>query len=110
MPRAVSTIPPLAPSWSAARVDQAVRLWNQGLSAPEIARRLGVTRFGVESKLAKLRRAGVALAHRRGRQRPAPARAQRPCLHCGGRFDSEHPGNRICPTCLVDGPFTSAMV
>lgn len=113
-------MPPMSPdrasrpigtvTWDPARVDRMVSLWNQGLTAPAIARRVGVTRLGVESKLAKLRRTGVVLARRRSRIDPAPARARRACLHCGHDFDSEHVGNRLCPTCLVDGPFTSALV
>jgi hypothetical protein len=100
---------PFSP-WEAARVDQVVRLWNAGLSAPDIARRLGTSRHSVESKIAKLRRAGVSLAHRRSRAAAISPYARRRCLHCDHPFDSEHIGNRICPICLIDGPFTSAMV
>ena len=102
---------PLRPTiWNPARVAAVVRLWNAGLSAPAIARRIGASRLSVESKLAKLRRAGVALVRRRSRQAAATPRTTRRCLHCGAGFASEHVGNRICPTCLIDGPFTSAMV
>jgi hypothetical protein len=71
---------------------------------------MGLTRMAVESKLAKLRRAGKPLARRNGPRRTAPTRAMRRCLYCGHAFASEHAGNRLCPPCLVEGPFTSAMV
>ncbi|MGH6720203.1 MAG: hypothetical protein ACREER_12890 [Alphaproteobacteria bacterium] len=87
-----------------------MRLWNDGAPAPAIARRLGLTRHSIESKLAKLRRAGAPLARRRSRLEAANPRALRRCLHCGCGFPSAHIGNRICPTCLIDGPYTSALV
>ena len=96
--------------WTEARTAEVVRLWNAGLSAPEIADRLGATRYAIESKLAKLRRAGVALDRRRRRKMIQPARAIRRCLYCANDFASEHVGNRLCPACLDDGPFTSALV
>jgi hypothetical protein len=100
----------MEPTWDAMRTRELVRLWNEGQHAPAIARRLGVTRHSIESKLAKLRRAGAPLARRRSRLEAANPRAVRRCLHCGQGFPSEHVGNRICPTCLIDGPFTSALV
>jgi hypothetical protein len=101
---------PLPRVWDAARIARVLNLWNQGWSAPAIARDLGASRHSVESKLAKLRRAGLAVARRHRASPVASQRAWRRCLHCGLPFDSEHVGNRLCPTCLVEGPFTSAMV
>jgi len=105
----MATVPSGTP-WSKERTAHLVRLWNAGVPAPEIARALGTTRHGVESKLAKLRRAGAPLARRRSAPEAASTRARRRCLHCGQGFASEHKGNRLCPTCLVEGPFTSALV
>jgi hypothetical protein len=96
--------------WPEERVARLVELWNSGLSSVEVAQRLELTRMAVESKLAKLRRAGRPLVRRHGMRRVAPARAMRNCLYCGHAFASEHVGNRLCPTCLAEGPFTSAMV
>lgn len=82
-----------------ARDVEIVDLWNGGLNAPEIAGRLGATRYAIESKIGKLRRAGVVLDSRQQR-RPKPATTTRRCLYCGDDFASEHVGNRLCPTCL----------
>ena len=35
--------------------------------------------------------------------------APRCCLYCGALFASSHIGNRICPTCLDEGPFSGAI-
>jgi hypothetical protein len=96
--------------WTAQRINHLAELWNAGLPAPAIARRLGTSRVAIESKLAKLRRAGRDLVRRRCRPERRSRRASRRCLYCGSSFASEHVGNRICPTCLEEGPFTSAML
>ena len=96
--------------WPPARADELVRLWNSGAPTSEIARRLGASRAAIESKLTKLRHAGRQLARRRTPRLCGGRRADRRCLYCGQSFASEHIGNRICPICLVEGPFTSAMV
>ena len=99
------------PGWSAAAHAALVRLWDEGLTAPEVAARLGKTTRAVECKVYKLRAAGYPLAPRRsGRGRCQARRARRRCLYCGGTFLSSHPGNRLCPVCLADGPFTSSLV
>jgi len=100
----------LTQPWPEPRVAQLVALWNGGLSSSEVAHRMGLSRMAVESKLAKLRRAGRPLARRTGPRVAPAARAMRRCLYCGLAFASEHPGNRLCPPCLAEGPFTSAMV
>ena len=105
-------IPP-TPSWPAGAAETLIRLWNAGLSGPEIASRLGVTARAVESKVRKLRVAGHSLVERRARAARRAQRAQRAtrkCLYCGAMFASAHIGNRLCPTCLEEGPFTSSMV
>ncbi len=102
-------IPP-TPSWPAGAGETLIRLWNAGLSGPEIASRFGVTARAVESKVRKLRVAGHALAERRARAPRRAQRAVRKCLYCGAMFASAHIGNRLCPMCLEEGPFTSAMV
>ncbi len=106
---------PIRPTanWPAGRAETLIELWNAGRSAAEIAARLGVGVGAVESKLHKLRIAGHHLVRRRagpaGRTRRT-GRAGRRCLHCGEMFASDHPGNRLCPVCLDEGPFTSALV
>jgi hypothetical protein len=103
---------PMAPcSWTPERTAEIVRLWNAGLDAPTIAGRMGLSRLAIESRLARLRRQGAMLEPRRRRRaKPGPARAMRRCLFCAEDFASEHAGNRLCPACLVDGPYTSALV
>ncbi|MFP6740509.1 MAG: hypothetical protein VCD33_02615 [Alphaproteobacteria bacterium] len=83
-------------------------MWNQGLTAPEVGARIGKTARAVECKVYKLRAAGHSLAPRRAIDEPA--RVSRRCLYCGEDFPSSHPGNRLCPGCLVDGPFTSTLL
>ena len=108
--------------WSAAETETLRGHWNAGLTTAEIASRLGKTTRAVECKIYKLRvQGGVFPARRRGKSdrrgddgidcgiRP-DQRAIRRCLYCGESFASSHKGNRICPPCLEDGPFTSAMV
>ena len=102
--------PLLVAVWPAERVGELVRRWNAGEPSAAIAAALGTTRNAIESKLAKLRRAGSPLTRKRRWRERREARAPRRCLHCGATFASEHIGNRICPTCLAEGPFTSAMV
>lgn len=104
-------LPSATPGWSAAALAALVRLWDEGLTAPEVAARLGKTTRAVECKVHKLRAAGHRLAaRRRGRETGRARRARRRCLYCGGSFLSSHPGNRLCAVCLADGPFTSALV
>ena len=99
------------PGWPAAALAALVRLWDEGLTATEVAARLGKTTRAVECKVHKLRAAGHRLAPRRFAQGPSQARrARRRCLYCGGTFLSSHAGNRLCPVCLADGPFTSSLV
>ena len=98
------------------------RHWRDGLTTAEIAARLGRTARAVECKIYKLRVQGCVLAVRRRRKpdpdsgngiflkKPTDQRAIRRCLYCSESFASSHKGNRICPNCLEDGPFTSAMV
>lgn len=108
--------------WSALEIETLQRHWKAGLTTAEIASRLGKTTRAVECKVYKLRVQGWVLpARRRGGterhddhgfhlgMRP-DQRAIRRCLYCGDDFASSHKGNRICPGCLEDGPFTSAMV
>ncbi len=108
--------------WSAAEVETLQRHWSAGLTTAEIASRLDKTMRAVECKVYKLRAQGWVLpARRRGTSdrhagdgidrgiRP-DKRVIRRCLYCGEDFASSHKGNRICPGCLEDGPFTSAMV
>ena len=97
-------------SWPAATAEALIRLWNSGLSAAQVAARLGATTRAVESKVRKLRVAGYPLASRRPKPPPRLRRARRKCLYCGQGFASSHVGNRICPTCIEAGPFSSAMV
>ena len=110
------------PSWLVCETASLQRYWNDGLTTAEIASRLGKTVRAVECKIYKLRARGCVLAarrrvksdHRAGggwhRGGGATQPARRRCLYCGEDFDSSHHGNRICPGCLEDGPFTSAMV
>ena len=92
-------------------VETLVRLWDEGHTVAEVAARLGRTVRAVECKIYKLRAAGRALSGRRPTGGPRAAqRARRRCLYCDSMFPSAHPGNRLCPACLEDGPFTSAMV
>ncbi len=98
------------PSWPAATAEALIRLWNIGLSAAQVGARLGATTRAVESKVRKLRVAGYPLASRRPKPPPRLRRARRKCLYCGQGFASSHVGNRICPTCIEAGPFSSAMV
>ncbi len=97
------------PSWPAGTAEALIRLWDGGHSAAEVARRLGTSMCAVESKVRKLRVAGYGLAARRPVRCGEPQRARRKCLYCGHGFASTHIGNRICPTCLEEGPFGSAM-
>ena len=107
-----------APAWPAAAVERLRGYWNDGLTTAEIAARLGKTARAVECKIYKLRARGCVLPARRRRlpggghdgERRDDQWARRRCLYCNEDFDSSHRGNRICPTCLEDGPFTSAMV
>ncbi|MSP81934.1 MAG: hypothetical protein EXQ94_03120 [Alphaproteobacteria bacterium] len=89
---------------------QLVDLWNAGRAARVIAGLMGTSRDAVESKLAKLRRAGRPLARRRAARGTPKVETLRRCLHCNQDFASQHICNRLCPTCLEEGPFTSAMV
>jgi len=42
-----------------------------------------------------------------GRTKPAnPDRKLRPCMKCRKPFESEHIGNRICPTCKDNVEFS----
>ncbi len=117
--------PPLSavkPGWTGCETASLQRYWNDGLTTAEIASRLGKTVRAVECKIYKLRARGCVLAARRRaktdhhagggclRGGQAAQRARRRCLYCGEDFDSSHHGNRLCPGCLEDGPFTSAMV
>ncbi len=95
------------PPWPAETVAVLVRLWDEGLTAAEVAARLGKTAGAVRAKLHKLRAASVPLAG--GRRATRRNCVRRSCLYCGRRFPSEHVGNRLCPGCLEDGPFTSAI-
>ncbi len=103
---------PVGPTaaWPTASAETLIALWNAGRSAAEIAARLGVGVRAVESKLGKLRAAGHDLVRRRAGVARRAGRARRRCLHCGAMFASDHPGNRLCPVCLDEGPFTSALV
>lgn len=106
--------------WPACQVVSLQRYWNDGLTTAEIASRLGRTVRAVECKIYKLRARGCVLPARRLERPDADGgchrggrsyqRARRRCLYCSEGFDSSHHGNRICPGCLEDGPFTSAMV
>jgi hypothetical protein len=55
----------------------------------------------------------LAAPGRPGGMLAAPGRpgdhAPRCCLYCGALFASSHIGNRICPTCLDEGPFSGAI-
>ena len=109
-------------AWSAVEIDILQGHWNAGLTTAEIASRLGKTTRAVECKIYKLRCQGWLLpARRRAKAEPhgdhgiihgirPDQRAIRRCLYCGEGFASSHKGNRLCPGCLDDGPFTSAMV
>ncbi len=70
---------------------------------------MGFSLRAVESKVRKLRAAGHYLAHRRATSGNGEAAVMRRCLHCQGKFPSQHIGNRICPACLDDGPFASGL-
>jgi|GEM_PF-4621407 len=98
------------PCWPLHAVETLVRLWRAGQSTPEIAARLGMTARAIDSKLRKLRTAGIDLPRRRKVAGHRVARAQRRCLYCGRMFASSHVGNRLCPTCLEEGPFTSSVL
>lgn len=108
------------PSWSESAVESLRQHWVDGLTTAEIAGRLGKTVRAVECKIYKLRVRGCVLPARRGAKsnhdgefpgtKQADQRARRRCLYCGESFDSSHHGNRLCPGCLEDGPFTSAMI
>ncbi len=98
------------PRWPAGTAETLVRLWRQGLSTPEIAARLGMTTRAIDSKVRKLRVAGIDLPRRRDERGARAAFARRRCLHCGQMFASSHIGNRICATCLEEGPFTSTIL
>ncbi len=106
---APGTIAP-TPSWPRGSAEALIRMWNQGLAASQVAVRLGTSVRAVESKVRKLRVAGYPLAERRRPPPRRPRRARRTCLYCGHVFASTHVGNRLCPTCLEEGPFTSAML
>ena len=95
------------PRWPAETLAALVRLWDEGLTAAEVAARLGKTAGAVRAKLHKLCAASVPLAG--GRRATRRGCVRRSCLYCGRRFPSEHVGNRLCPGCLEDGPFTSAI-
>ena len=97
-------------AWPAARAETLIELWNAGRGAAQIATRLEVSVGAVEGKLRMLRAAGHDLVRRRAGVARRVGRARRRCLHCGAMFASDHPGNRICPVCLDEGPFTSALV
>ncbi len=97
--------------WPASAVDSLQAHWNSGLTTAEIAARLDKSVRAVECKIYKLRAGGCILPARRpGKAEQNDQRARRRCLYCGDDFDSSHRGNRICPGCLEDGPYTSAMV
>jgi GcrA cell cycle regulator len=71
----------MMPSWPPERVEALRRLWAEGLSAAQVAERLGVTRGAVTGKVARLGlqgRASTARANaiRRGRAPPRPAPGQ----------------------------------
>ena len=122
---------PIRPTqrWPAGTAETLMRLWNLGLGTMELARRFAVTTRAIDSKVRRLRVEGHELAARRPRHarpsdvlaapgRPgdvlaAPGRpgdhAPRCCLYCGALFASSHIGNRICPTCLDEGPFSGAI-
>jgi GcrA cell cycle regulator len=63
--------------WTDARVETLKTLWREGLSAAEIARRVGgVTRNAVLGKIHRLGLSGRAVAPRLGGQRPASVRSR----------------------------------
>lgn len=112
---------PIRPTarWPAGTAETLMRLWNQGWGTTELARRFAVTTRAIDSKVRRLRVVGHELAARRPRYArrsdvlAAPGRpgdhAPRCCLYCGALFASSHIGNRICPTCLDEGPFSGAI-
>jgi 5-methylcytosine-specific restriction endonuclease McrA len=97
-------------AWPTDRTRALVRLWNSGLSAADVAVALETTVRAVECKVHKLRAAGHAIATRRRRPPSEPKKAPRKCLYCGGMFASTHIGNRLCPPCLEEGPFTGTLL
>ncbi len=99
-----------SPVWPAPRVEALIDLWNAGLATAEVARDLGATVRAVEGKLHKLRVAGRIIANRRRRPPARSKQAPRRCLYCSRMFASSHVGNRLCPACLEDGPFTGTLL
>lgn len=99
-----------SPVWTAYRTRRLISLWNTGLATAEVAAVLETTLRAVECKVHKLRAAGHHVAPRRQSPPARSNKARRKCLYCGGMFASTHIGNRLCPACLEDGPFTGAML
>ena len=102
---------PIRPTcrWPAGTAETLLRLWKLDWSTMELACRFGVTTRAIDSKVRRLRVAGHELAARRPQRARRNGHAPRCCLYCGGLFASSHIGNRICPTCLDEGPFTGAI-
>ena len=100
------------PRWPAADTAALIEAWNAGASPAALAARFGISVNAIYARVRALRRQGVALQARRGRdgggapkqsRRNGPAR--RRCLTCGEGFRSTHIGNRICLACLESDLF-----
>jgi hypothetical protein len=100
------------PRWPVEKTVALLEMWNKGVCAVVIARRLGISRHAVEAKLRRLRSARrrkyVVVPHALGRH--AATRAKPigpPCLSCGETFRQQHRFDRVCKRCEQDEAWTS---
>ena len=80
---------PRSGSWTPEEINLLIKLWGEGMSNPDIARRLG--RY-VGAISVKANRIGL------GRKKEDGGKV-RNCMSCGKEFWSFGAGNRICDQC-----------
>ena len=93
--------------WTEDETEQLIEYWNgQGKSSQEVGIILGKTPGSVISKIRRLRRQGVKIAHRTrwGIRKEQPLNKDqeyRKCLKCRKPFISNHCLNRVCKRCTL---------
>ena len=80
----------LGQPWSPADLEKLLKLINDGLGVPEIAKKLNCKAERVRDKLKNL-------SYRDGAKRPRTT--TRKCLCCRENFPSEGAGDRVCRRC-----------
>ena len=89
------------PSWTEEDIKMLIHYWNtEEKTGTAIGLLLGRSRGSIISKVRRLRRYGVDMRTRSGRERKKNRDKElRKCLKCQEDFLSESPFNRICTNC-----------